>query len=87
MPFIPQTKLAMKGSNGFAKGYETIARGRPFILIRKNRYLVTLAVVSPKRNTRSRAQTLLFNMKMKRFPFRAPSGLLLAPRRALVEGG
>ena len=31
-----------------------------FFLIRKNRYLVTLARVSPRRNNRSRAQTSIF---------------------------
>ena len=31
-----------------------------FFLIRKNRYLVTLARVSPRRNNRSRAQTPIF---------------------------
>ena len=50
-------------------------------------YLVTPTLQFTRRNGRSRAQTLLFTMKMKHFPSRAPSGLPLAPRMALVEGG
>ena len=38
-----------------------------FILIRKNRYLVTPAVVSPTRNGRSRAQTSIFTIENRFF--------------------
>ena len=34
-----------------------------FILLRRNAYLVTLALVSPRRNTRSRAQTSIFTIE------------------------
>ena len=36
-------------------------------MIRKNRYLVTLALVSPRRNTRSRAQTSIFTIENQHF--------------------
>ena len=43
-------------------------RGRSsFILIRKNAYLVTLALVSPRRNRRSRAQTSIFTIENQHF--------------------
>ena len=52
--------------DGFAPPRESAGsqpgvRGRySYFLIRKNRYLVTLARVSPRRNNRSRAQTSIF---------------------------
>ena len=65
---FPQTELAMRGSNGVGKGALRHPRGGgPFILIRKNRYLVTLALVSPRRNRRSRAQTSIFTIENQQF--------------------
>ena len=46
---FPQTELAMRGSYGLGKGPLKHLRGHSsFILIRKNRYLVTLAQVCHK---------------------------------------
>ena len=61
---IPQTELSMRGSNGIAKG---CARQSSFTLIDKNAYLVTLALVSPTRNRRSRAQTPIFTLENRHF--------------------
>ena len=60
---MPQTELAMRGSNGIGKGPWKVTRWSSFILIRKNAYLVTLALVSPTRNRRSRAQTPIFMLE------------------------
>ena len=60
--FVPQTELAMRGSNGVAKGPREVCAAPSFILIRKTAYLVTLALVSPTRNRRSRAQTPIFTI-------------------------
>ena len=49
------------------RGLERWARGRRSILIRKNAYLVTLALVSPTRNSRSRAQTSIFTIENQHF--------------------
>ena len=58
----------MRGSYDVGKG---ALRGRrevgASILIRKNAYLVTLAVVSPRRNTRLRAQTSIFTAENQHF--------------------
>ena len=65
---IPQTELAMRGSNGIGKGALGVRRGPlEIILIRKNAYLVTLALVSSRRNTRSRAQTSIFIIENQPF--------------------
>ena len=64
----PQTELAMRGSNGLGKG--ALRGGRRqwrTVLIRKNAYLVTLALVSPRRNRRSRAQTSIFTIENHHF--------------------
>ena len=42
-------------------------RDSSFILIMKNQYLVTLALVSPRRNRRSRAQTPIFTIGNQQF--------------------
>ena len=72
-PLIPQTELAMKGSDGIAKGPWKVGGDSSLILIKKNQYLVTLALVSSylvtlalfssRRNRRSRAQTLIFTIE------------------------
>ena len=49
------------------RGLEVLARRVPSILIRKNRYLVTPAVVSPRRDSRSRAQTSIFIIENQHF--------------------
>ena len=46
---------------------ERSAGGRRSTLIRKNAYLVTLALVSPTRNRRSRAQTSIFTIENQHF--------------------
>ena len=63
--FFPQTELAMRGSNGIGKG-RWAAVGAS-ILIRKNAYLVIFALVSSRRNTRSRAQTSMFTIENQNF--------------------
>ena len=52
-------------------GRAQVGRKYSIFLIRKNRYLVTLARVSPRRNNRSRAQTSIFAIEN-----RTLSGLL-----------
>ena len=64
---IPQTELAMRGSYGVAKGPREVRARSSFTLIRKNAYLVTLALVSPRRNRRSRAQTSIFTIENRHF--------------------
>ena len=55
----------MKGSRGHSS----------FILIRKKQHLVTLALVSPRRNERSRAQTSIFTIENNYFLVQmAPQG-------------
>ena len=49
------------------RGLETFAGHSSFILIRKKQYLVTLALVSPRRNRRSRAQTSIFTIENQHF--------------------
>ena len=49
------------------RGLERFARHSSFILIRKKQYLVTLALVSPRRNSRSRAQTSIFMIENQHF--------------------
>ena len=65
--WIPQTELAMRGSNGIGKGPWNICGHSSFILIRKNAYLVTLALVSPTQNRRPRAQTPIFILEKQHF--------------------
>ena len=48
----------VRGKSGGSRG--EVAPEYSIFLIRKNRYLVTLARVSPRRNNRSRAQTSIF---------------------------
>ena len=56
------------GFSRFVKGATRGWRGRSsFTLIRKNAYLVTLALVSPRRNRRSRAQTSIFTIEDQHF--------------------
>ena len=50
-----------------ARGLERSAAVGASILIRKNAYLVTLAVVSPRRNIRSQAQTSIFSLENQHF--------------------
>ena len=68
---FPQTVFALRGSDGFSKD-----RGRrPGVSSRsslthfdqKNLYLVTLALVSSRRNTRLRAQTSIFKIENHHF--------------------
>ena len=49
------------------RGFERSAGRSLFTLIRKNAYLVTLALVSPTRNSRSRAQTSIFTIENQHF--------------------
>ena len=56
------------GFSRFVKGAMKGAGGRSsFILIRKSQYLVTLALVSSRRNRRSRAQTSIFTIENQHF--------------------
>ena len=58
----------MWGSNGLGKAALYPVRSRSeIILIGKNRYLVTPAVVSPRRNNRSRAQKPIFTIEYRHF--------------------
>ena len=57
----------MRGSNGVVKGSREVCAAPSFILTRKNAYLVTLALVSPTRNRRSRAQTPIFTIENQHF--------------------
>ena len=57
-----------EGSNGFFKGPLRGVRGQwSLILIRKKRYLVAFALVSPTRNRGSRAQTPIFSRRKSTF--------------------
>ena len=52
---------------GLLRGLERYAGRSALRLIRKNAYLVTLALVSPTRNSRSRAQTSIFTIENQHF--------------------
>ena len=68
MFLIPQTELGSVGVlTVLVKGLETTNAPCAVILIDKNRYLVTPAVVSPRRNSRSRAQTSIFTIENQPF--------------------
>ena len=60
---VPQTEFAMRGSYGVVKGAFRGHRGtsRSFGSETKH-YLVTLALISPRRNSRSRAQTSILKI-------------------------
>ena len=67
---VPQTELAMRGSYSLVKGalkHLANCGHSSFILISKNQYLVTLALVSPRRNSRSRAQTSIYTVENRHF--------------------
>ena len=50
----------MRGSNGVGRALKGPGAHSSFILIRKELYSVSLEIVSPRRNSRSRAQTSIF---------------------------
>ena len=54
------------------------------ILIRKNQYLVTLALVSPRRNRGSRAQTSIFTIENQHFLVQAATAAALPPPLAVA---
>ena len=70
----------MRGSNDVARGLEGTAGRLLFILLRNKQYLVTLALVSPTRNRRSRAKTSLFNIENQHF------WVQMAPRASCLPG-
>ena len=65
---VPQTELAMWASYGIGKGaLKGPGAHSSFILIRKKKYLVTLALVSPTRNRGSRTRTPIFRIENQQF--------------------
>ena len=67
---FPKQSLRRRGSNGFGKAALYPARSRSGNHFeQKNAYLVTLALVSPRRNSRLRAQTSIFTIDNQHFLF------------------
>ena len=65
---VPQTELAMRGSYGLGKGPLKGGRGHSsFMFDQQNQYLVTLALVSSRRNRWSQAQASIFTIENQHF--------------------